>query len=95
LVGSLSENERNEILRWVLKLTQTWMKNMRKKADWISIYRKSGRPCPHCGGLIEFSRQAGRITYACSKCQPLSEGPAKNGTRGAFADIGKLPQCSP
>ena len=72
LVGSLSEHERNEILRWVLKLTRTWMKNMRKKASWISIYRKSGKPCPHCGVLVEFFRQVGRITYACPKCQGVS-----------------------
>jgi endonuclease-8 len=92
LVGSLSENERNEILRWVMKLTQTWMKNMRKKNNWISIYRKSGKPCPHCGAIIEFFRQAGRITYACPRCQQLAGGPVKNGTNDA---LGKLPQCSP
>jgi len=94
-VGSLSENERHEIVRWVLKLTETWMKNMSKKVDWISVYRKSGKPCFCCGSLIEFFRQAGRITYACSKCQQLSEGSAKNGTRGAIADLGKLPQALP
>ena len=71
LVGSLSEKERHEILRWILTLTRTWMEKMRKRADWISIYRKSGNPCPRCGVLIEFSRQAGRITYACPNCQRL------------------------
>lgn len=69
LVGSLSDEERHEILRWILTLTRTWMEKMGKRADWISIYRKSGKPCPRCGALIEFSRQAGRITYACPNCQ--------------------------
>jgi len=69
-VGSLSEDEKHEMLRWILKLTRTWMRTMGKKADWISIYRKSGKPCPRCGATIEFFRQGGRITYACPKCQP-------------------------
>lgn len=71
LVGSLSEDERNEILRWILGLTRTWLKEMGKRSTWIRIYRKSKKPCPRCGTLIEFLRQAGRITYACPKCQPL------------------------
>lgn len=71
LVGSLSDDEKHEMLRWILKLTRTWMKNMGKKAEWISIYRKSGKPCPRCGATIEFFRQGGRITYACPRCQPV------------------------
>jgi endonuclease-8 len=72
LVGNLSGDEKHEILRWIFTLTKTWMKNMGKKVDWISVYRKSSRPCPRCGALIEFFRQAGRITYACPKCQGLA-----------------------
>ncbi len=72
LVGSLSEDEKHEILRWIFTLTKTWMRNIGKRVDWISIYRKSGRSCPRCGTSIEFSRQAGRITYACPSCQCLS-----------------------
>ncbi|NIS62668.1 MAG: hypothetical protein GTO13_18775 [Proteobacteria bacterium] len=75
LVGTLSQDEKHEILRWIFTLTKTWMKNMGKKIDWISIYRKTGRPCPRCGTPIGFSRQAGRITYACPKCQCLSTNP--------------------
>lgn len=75
LVGSLSQDEKHEILRWIFTLTKTWMKNIGKKGDWISIYRNSGNPCPRCGTSIEFSRQAGRITYACPRCQRLSRNP--------------------
>ena len=70
-VDGLSDDEKHEMLRWILKLTRTWMRTMGKKADWISIYRKSGKPCPRCGGTIEFFRQEGRITYACPTCQPV------------------------
>jgi endonuclease-8 len=77
LVGSLSEDEKHEILRWIFTLTKTWMKNIGKKGDWISIYRNSGNPCPRCKTSIEFSRQAGRITYACPRCQGLSRDPRK------------------
>ena len=71
LVKSLSEDERHEMLRWILKLPRTWMKNMGNKSDWISIYRKSGKPCPRCRSIIEFFRQGGRITYICPECQQL------------------------
>jgi endonuclease-8 len=70
-VRSLSENERKAILHWILALTKRWMKEMGKKANWIHIYRKSNKPCPRCGALIEFLRQAGRITYAGPTCQRL------------------------
>jgi endonuclease-8 len=71
LVGNLSDDEKREMLRWILRLTRTWMRTMGKQADWISIYRKSGKACPRCGATIEFFRQGGRITYACPKCQPV------------------------
>ncbi len=68
-VDDLSQDERDELLRWILTLMETWMKEMGKKKTWIQIYRKSGDPCPRCRHSIEFFRQAGRITYACSGCQ--------------------------
>ena len=68
-VKTLSHAERQELLRWILRLTQTWMREMGKRKSWIRIYRKSGQPCPRCGKLIEFFRQTGRITYACRQCQ--------------------------
>ena len=74
LVESLSDDERNEILRWILRLTKTWMKGMGKKSNWIRIYRKSKKPCPRCGTLIQFLPQARRITYACPSCQQLPGG---------------------
>jgi endonuclease-8 len=68
-VKSLSKGEREELLRWILKLFEKWMKEINRRSSWIQIYRKSGKPCPSCGTPIEFFRQAGRITYACPKCQ--------------------------
>ena len=68
-VDSLSKEEKAELLRWILKLFETWIKQMRRKNTWIKIYRRSGKPCPQCGTLIQFFRQAGRITYACPRCQ--------------------------
>ncbi len=68
-VGSLSKKDKEELLRWMLKLFERWMKQIGRRSDWIQIYRSSGKPCPHCNHLIEFFRQAGRITYACRYCQ--------------------------
>lgn len=68
-VGSLSQDEKKTLLHWILKLFERWMREMDKKSTWIQIYRKSKRPCPNCKTLIDFFRQAGRITYACPKCQ--------------------------
>jgi endonuclease-8 len=68
-VDSLSNKEREELLRWILKLFEKWMKQIGRRGNWIQIYRRSGKPCPECGTPIQFFRQARRITYACSKCQ--------------------------
>ena len=68
-VGSLSQDEKRTLLHWILKLFERWMREMDKKSPWIQIYRKSKRPCPSCKTLIDFFHQAGRITYACPKCQ--------------------------
>jgi endonuclease-8 len=68
-VDSLSQKEKEELLRWILKLFEKWMKQIGRRINWIQIYRRSGNPCPHCNHLIEFFRQAGRITYACPNCQ--------------------------
>ncbi len=70
-VEGLSQREKDEILRWIFRLTRTWMKQMGKRNSWIEIYRKAGNSCPRCGNRIEFFRQAGRITYACSGCQRM------------------------
>ena len=69
LVKTLSQEEKKAILHWILNLFKTWTQEMRGKKTWIHIYRKSGKPCPTCGARIEFFRQAGRITYACPRCQ--------------------------
>ena len=38
----------------------------------MRVYRRSGRPCPRCGTLIEMRRQGpmARSTYWCPRCQP-------------------------
>jgi formamidopyrimidine-DNA glycosylase len=68
-VDSLSEKEKEELLRWILKLFETWMRQIARRGHWIQIYRSSGKPCPECGASIQFFRQAGRITYVCPNCQ--------------------------
>ncbi|MGQ9648380.1 MAG: Fpg/Nei family DNA glycosylase [Thermodesulfobacteriota bacterium] len=68
-IKSLSKKEKEELLRWILKLFEKWMKEIHRGSSWVQIYRRNGKPCPSCGTPIEFFRQAGRITYACSKCQ--------------------------
>jgi formamidopyrimidine-DNA glycosylase len=71
-VEDLSEKEKLEMLRWILKLSDTWLREMGKPKRWIQIYRRSGQPCSRCRRTIEFLRQARRITYACPGCQPLA-----------------------
>lgn len=73
-VGDLSRNDRQRLLRWTLKLMGRWLDEKHqddgsRKDAWIRIYRGSGNPCPRCGGEVEYFRQAGRITFACRKCQ--------------------------
>jgi endonuclease-8 len=68
-VDSLSQKEKEELLRWILKLFEKWMRQIGRQSNWIQIYRRSNKPCPNCSHLIEFFRQAGRITYACPNCQ--------------------------
>lgn len=68
-VGSLSQTEKEELLRWLLKMFEGWIKQIGRRGRWIQIYRRSGQPCPNCGDPIQFFRQARRITYACPHCQ--------------------------
>ncbi len=35
----------------------------------IRVYGKEGQPCPNCGRLIIKTKQGGRSTYWCRKCQ--------------------------
>jgi len=69
-VGSLSKKEKADLLFWTSKLFARWMNQMgTKQNDWIQIYRRAKKPCPRCRTAIEYFRQAGRITFACPKCQ--------------------------
>ncbi len=34
-----------------------------------AVYDREGEPCPSCGTLIRSTRQAGRSTYWCPRCQ--------------------------
>jgi formamidopyrimidine-DNA glycosylase len=45
-----------------------------KKAEWrehLSIHRKAGEPCPHCGTPIKGQTRGGSETNYCVQCQPL------------------------
>jgi len=70
-IGSLSKKEKTELLRWIFKLFEKWVKQIGRQSHWIQIYRRSGKPCPKCGTPVEFFRQGGRITYACPTCQSV------------------------
>jgi len=68
-VGKLTRDDKERLLRWILKLMRKWLREISGADTWIRIYRKSGKPCPRCGEPIEFFRQGGRITHACPGCQ--------------------------
>jgi endonuclease-8 len=68
-IDSLSRKERTGLLQWIFELFGKWMRQIGRRSHWIQIYRRSRKPCPRCGTPIQFFRQAGRITYACPKCQ--------------------------
>lgn len=36
----------------------------------LKVFRRTGKPCPHCGTPIERTRVAGRSSHFCPKCQP-------------------------
>lgn len=36
----------------------------------LSVFQKTGRPCPRCGTRIVRTTVGGRPTYLCPKCQP-------------------------
>ncbi len=38
----------------------------------LSVYRKTGEPCPRCGTPIERQVIAGRSSHFCPKCQPFT-----------------------
>jgi endonuclease-8 len=73
-VGDLTPNDRRRVLRWTKRLMkqwfdEKWLDESDKKETWIRIYRRTGRPCPRCGGKVEGFRQGGRITFGCADCQ--------------------------
>ncbi len=42
----------------------------RKPRDFLRVHRKSGEPCPNCGGPISEVTPNRRITSFCRSCQP-------------------------
>src|ERR671917_1571361 len=38
----------------------------------LKVFARAGEPCPNCGAEISKSRVAGRGTYTCQACQPVS-----------------------
>jgi endonuclease-8 len=68
-VADLTRNERQRLLRWIVRFMKKWLEERDSEETWIRIYRGKSKPCPRCGGTVETFRQGGRITYACSDCQ--------------------------
>jgi endonuclease-8 len=73
-VGDLTSQDRQRLLRWTKRLMtqwldEKWLDEGEEKEAWIRIYRRSGKPCPRCGGKVESFRQGGRITFGCADCQ--------------------------
>jgi endonuclease-8 len=73
-VGDLTSQDKQRILRWTKRfmkqwLDEKWFDDDTEKEAWIRIYRRSGKPCPRCGGKVESFKQGGRITFGCSGCQ--------------------------
>jgi len=74
LVDDLTPQDRQRLLRWTKRLMKQWLDEKsldegEEKETWIRIYRRSGKPCPRCGGKVESFRQRGRITFGCAGCQ--------------------------
>lgn len=46
----------------------------------FAIYDRAGEPCPACGTPIERVSLAGRGTWLCPRCQPLTPAPAQEET---------------
>lgn len=39
----------------------------------FSVYERDGEPCERCGATIQMKLHAGRSTYWCNACQPMSK----------------------
>jgi endonuclease-8 len=68
-VSDLRRNDRQRLLRWLVKFMWKWLEERDSEKKWIRVYEGNGKPCPRCGGEVEAFRQGGRITYACPDCQ--------------------------
>ena len=42
--------------------------------EQLKVFRRAGRPCPDCPGLVTKTRVAGRETFLCLSCQPPPAG---------------------
>jgi endonuclease-8 len=82
-VRGLDEAERSCLLDWTLELMRRWLARGRARG-WLKVYRRSTHPCPRCGTEIEFSRQAGRVTYHCPRCQPRGGAGGAGRTQNLF-----------
>jgi len=71
-VGEASDEEIDELVAWLRTAMRRSVSGMRSPR---SVYRRPGRPCPRCGGLVS-SRglgDANRTAFWCPGCQ---RGPA-------------------
>jgi endonuclease-8 len=83
-VREMNGNEIDCLLDWTIELMRRWLNRGGRAKPWLKIYRKSKQPCPRCGAMIAFSRQAGRVTYHCPECQPRKGGRPPGRTQNLF-----------
>ena len=83
-VRELDDDEVSCLLDWTIELMRRWLNRRGRAKPWLKIYRKSKKPCPRCGTMVEFSRQGGRVTYHCPECQPRKGGRPPGRTPNLF-----------
>jgi formamidopyrimidine-DNA glycosylase len=65
-----------EVLTEAIALGETTLRDFRDSGGTpgyfrlrLDVYGRGGEPCPRCGAAIEQTRQGGRATYFCRRCQ--------------------------
>lgn len=75
-IESLSEEDRRRLyasMRKILRESVEGYDDIPRKRSWLSYVRgRPGAECPRCGTPLERTVVAGRTTYFCPHCQPLS-----------------------
>jgi endonuclease-8 len=80
-IGDLDEPTRRRLFETASRLLRLNLEGgpRRTVREGVAVYERGGRPCRHCGTLIQSRRQGetGRSTWWCPSCQP----PAGAGTQ--------------